>query len=82
MQINLQTTFDDGTEKVITAGAADLVAFEREFDLSVAKLQNEVKLTHLLYIAWHSENRTKSTTLEFEAWTNSIASIQASDSKK
>jgi len=82
MQINLQTTFDDGTEKVITAGAADLVAFEREFDLSVAKLQNEVKLTHLLYIAWHSESRNKSTTLEFEAWTNSIASIQASDSKK
>ncbi len=82
MQINLQTKFNDGTEKVISAGAADLVAFEREFDLSVAKLQTEVKLTHLLYIAWHSESRNKSTTLKFEAWTNEIQAIEASDSKK
>lgn len=82
MQINLQTTFNDGTEKVITAGAADLVAFEREFDLSVAKLQSEVKLTHLLYIAWHSESRTKSTTLKFEDWTNEIVNVTATDSKK
>jgi hypothetical protein len=82
MQINLQTKFNDGTEKVISAGAADLVAFEREFDLSVAKLQTEVKLTHLLYIAWHSESRNKSTTLKFDDWTSTIVSIQASDSKK
>jgi len=82
MQINLQTTFDDGTEKVITAGAADLVAFEREYDLSVAKLQSEVKLTHLLYIAWHSESRTKSTTLKFDDWTNTISSIEATEAKK
>ncbi len=82
MQINLQTKFNDGTEKVISAGAADLVAFEREFDLSVAKLQSEVKLTHLLYIAWHSESRNKSTTLKFEDWTNEIQAIEASDSKK
>lgn len=82
MQINLQTKFNDGTEKVISAGAADLVAFEREFDLSVAKLQSEVKLTHLLYIAWHSESRNKSTTLKFDDWTNEIQAIEASDSKK
>lgn len=82
MQINLQTKFSDDSEKVISAGAADLVAFEREFDLSVAKLQSEVKLTHLLYIAWHSESRNKSTTLKFEDWTNEIVSIEATDSKK
>ncbi len=82
MQINLQTKFNDDSEKVITASAADLVAFEREFDLSVAKLQSEVKLTHLLYIAWHSESRNKSTALKFEDWTNTIVSIEASDSKK
>jgi len=82
MQINLQTTFNDGTDKVITAGAADLVAFEREFDLSVAKLQSEVKLTHLLYIAWHSESRNKSTTLKFEDWTNEVSAIEATEAKK
>jgi len=82
MQINLQTKFEDDSEKVISAGAADLIAFEREFDLSVAKLQSEVKLTHLLYIAWHSESRNKATALEFEEWTSTIVSIQATDSKK
>ena len=61
MQINLQIKFADQTEKTIVANAADLIAFESEFNLSVAKLETEVRLTHLLYLAWHSEKRTKAT---------------------
>lgn len=82
MNINLQVTFEDKTQKVITANAADMVAFEREFDLSVARMEKEVKLTHLLYMAWHSEKRTKSTTLEFDPWTETVDAIEATSSKK
>lgn len=82
MQINLHLTFTDETEKDIQAIAADLVAFETKFDLSIARLQNEVKLTHLLFLAHSAEKRTKSTTLEFEAWTETVASIEATDPKK
>lgn len=82
MQINLQTTFTDGSTKSITAIAADLVAFEREFDLSIARLETNVKLTHLFYLAWHSEKRTKATALEFDAWLETVEGISDTDVKK
>lgn len=82
MQINLQVTFDDETAKTVSATAADLVAFETKFDLSVSRLQSEVKLTHLLFIAWNAERRTKATALSFEEWTDKVSMIEASDAKK
>jgi hypothetical protein len=82
MHIDLQLTYNDGNTKLIRAGAADLVAFESKFDISVARLEQNVKLTHLLFLAWHSEKRTKSTGLEFEEWLDSIETIEASEPKK
>ena len=82
MQINLHIKFTDKTEKTITASAADLIAFEAEFNLSVAKLESEVRLTHLLYLAWHAEKRTKATTLEFNAWVETVEGVEAKETKK
>lgn len=82
MNINLQVTYLDDTQKLITALAADLIAFEAKFDLSIARLDKEVRLTHLLFIAWNVEKRTKATELEFEAWTETVAGIEAQAPKK
>ena len=82
MQVKLQVKFVDGTDKEIAAGATDLVAFEERFDLSVAKLEKEVKLTHLLFIAYNHENRTKATSLDFNAWVETIDTIEAAAAKK
>jgi hypothetical protein len=82
MQINLQVTFVDESVKVVKAIAADLVAFETKFDLSIARLEQNVKLTHLLFLAWHVEHRTKATALEFEAWVESVEAIEAAATKK
>lgn len=82
MQINLQTQFTDGSTKSITAIASDLVAFEREFDLSIARLETNVKLTHLFYLAWHAEKRTKATALDFDAWLETVEGISDTDVKK
>jgi hypothetical protein len=75
MQINLQITYLDDTTKEVTAIAVDLVAFEQKFDLSITKLEKELKLTHLLFIAWNVESRTKATALDFEAWVATVAGI-------
>lgn len=82
MNINLQITFQDKTEKVVTAQAADLVAFESKFDISVARLEKEVRLSHLLFIAYNVEKRTKATDLQFEAWVETVSSIEAQSAKK
>ena len=79
MKINLRIEFVSGEEKEITCSAADIVRFENKFDLSVAVLESNVKLTHLLFLAWSSEVRSKSTTKEFDVWIDDVASIKASE---
>lgn len=80
MKINLRIEFVSGESKEIVCSAADMVKFENKFDQSVAVLESNPKLTHLLYIAWASETRTKGTTKEFDVWIDDIASVGASES--
>jgi hypothetical protein len=82
MQINLQVTYSDGTTKAITAIAPDVVAFEAFFDLSIARLEQNIRLTHVLYLAWHCEKRTKATGAEFDEWLNTVANVELSEAKK
>lgn len=79
MRINLQIQFEDGTSKEITANAADLVAFEDKFNASVARLGDEGKLSHLLFLAWHSEKRTKATDKPYEEWLSTVDGVGDSD---
>lgn len=82
MQINLQITYNDGTTKGVKAVASDLVAFESKFDISIARLEQNLKLTHLLFMAWHVEKRTKQTALEFDAWIDNVEQIEVVETKK
>jgi hypothetical protein len=82
MQVSLQVTYNDGTSKDLKAVATDLVAFESYFSLSIARLEQNLMLTHLLFMAWHVEKRTKQTDLEFESWIESVESITAVEEKK
>ena len=75
MKFNLRSQFNDGSEKEITASTPDLVAFEDKFNISVGKLATEQKLSHLLFLAWHSEKRTKATSAGYEAWLETVDSI-------
>ena len=82
MQFNLQIAYSDGTTKDVIGKAADIVAFESKFDISMASLQNDVKLTHLMYLAWHAEHRTGGTADEFEAWLDKVDMVSAVEPKK
>lgn len=81
MKFFLDIAFVDGTKKQASAIAADLVAFETKFDLSIARLEKELKLTHLLYLGWHSEKRTGATDLDFEKWVELVDTIGAEAKK-
>jgi hypothetical protein len=80
--IALTVVFADGTEKTVTAVAADLIAFEQHFDKSVAILQTDYRLTYLFYICWHVLKRTGETAQEFDDWIATVSGIEVSDSKK
>ena len=79
MRINLRIALTTGESKEITCSAKDLVAFEEKYSRSVAKLESEFRLTDLLFLAWHSENRRKETKKDFDSWLDDIESVGVSD---
>lgn len=80
--INLQVSYIDGTTEDATCLAADLIEFEERFDLSVARLEKEVKFTHLAFLAWAALQRTGKTTDEFKPWTQRISGVAEVKVKK
>lgn len=81
MNINLEVTYKDGTSKTVSAGASEIVAFEAKFDISMARLEKEVRLTHLLWLAWVVE-KNAGEKLDFDGWLKTVDMVAAADQKK
>ena len=80
MRIALNTSYTDGRPATLAvASAADLVAFEREFDRSVAKFETELRFTDLCWLAWHALHRTGKTTEPFDVWLDTIDQVAPED---
>jgi hypothetical protein len=79
--IQLEIVYADGTTKDVSAVAVDLMRFEAHFDMSIAGLATP-KLTHLFYLAYSVEKRTKVTDLEFEPWVETIQVVREGSAKK
>ena len=80
--INLRIEFIDGSSAGVTAIAADLIAFEARFDLSVARLEKEIRLTHLFFLAYSVLKRSGQTAEEFEKWAESVSMVAEASGKK
>jgi hypothetical protein len=80
--IALSVTFLDGSEKTVEAVAADLLAFEEKFDISIVKLQSEIRLTHLFFLAWHALKRIGDTSDDFEKWVGTVSMVGEAAAKK
>ena len=81
MRMQLQVEFNDETKKEVKVIMADMVKFESEHNISIAKLGQEGKVTHLLWLAWSALTREKQTAQGFDAWVETVASIGAVDPK-
>jgi hypothetical protein len=81
MRMQLEVEFLDGTKKDVAVVMSDMVKFESEFSLSIAKLGQEMKVTHLLWLAWSSLTRQKLVTIDFDSWVETVAAIGATDPK-
>lgn len=82
MQINLRVQFEDESSKDLTAKAVDIVAFEERFDLSVANLEKQMKMTHLFFLGWHVDQRTGGTKETFEKWLEAVETVEVFEPKK
>jgi hypothetical protein len=82
MKINLQITFNDGEAKDIIANAADMVAFEEKYSLSVQALSTDPRMSYMFFLAWHAQKRTGETTETFEKWLETIEMVGAGSDPK
>lgn len=80
--ISLTVVFADGSEETVTCIAADLIAFESRFDLSVVRLEQDIRLTHLFFLAWHALKRQGDTKDEFEKWAENVTIVSQAAEKK
>ena len=80
--INLQINFVDGTTADVSAVAIDQIRFESHFSVSLAKLANDMMLTHIYWLAWQVQTRLNETKLDFEAWAETVESVGVTDSPK
>jgi hypothetical protein len=81
MKITLQIEYADGTTKEVVVSAADMVAFESKYDISIARL-DEARISWLLFLAWHSEKRRKVTGLDYDAWLDTVESVGGAEDPK
>jgi hypothetical protein len=82
MKINLQITFNNGEAKEIVANAADMVAFEEKYSISVQALSTDPRMSYMFFLAWHAEKRTGGTKDSFEKWLETIEMVGAGSDPK
>jgi hypothetical protein len=81
MRMQMTVTYSDGSGADVTVSAPDLVAFEREFDRSVARFESEVKLTDICWLAWHRLHREKKAGT-FDDWLETLESVEITDASE
>ena len=80
MKITLRV-LHDGTESVLTAGPAAIVAFERKWGLGIGKAMSEVKVEHLAWLAhqaaWRDAQNNGGSVKPFDGWLDGLEDIEA-----
>jgi hypothetical protein len=73
--IDLEITTAEGTKKV-TVGPADLIRFERKYDVGVTQFDaGTLRFEWLAFLAWSVLKRQGDTTVEFDAWIDSLEGL-------
>jgi hypothetical protein len=81
MRMKLKVTYNDGSGADVLVSAPDLVAFEREFDRSVARFESEIKFTDICWLAWHKLNRDGSAG-EFDKWLENLDGVEVAEANE
>lgn len=79
--IAFEVTLVGGETVTAKSLAPDFVAFETQFDRSISSLSKDIRITDMLFLAWHSLKRTGVTSLEFEPWTETVENLTVAEGK-
>ncbi len=74
IRIALQIQYNDERTELVTATAADAIAFERHFDKPISVI-NTGRIEYMWWIAWHAVTRSKKTELSFDEWLDTVGEV-------
>lgn len=76
MKLSLRIEWNDSKDpEVVVAGFADFCAFEETHNRSIVKLDQDLRLNDLGWLAWNVQKRTKKTALEYVKWREMVAGV-------
>ena len=81
LALDIAVTFDGGEKTTVEARTADFLAFETHFDKSFTALHSDMRLSYIIFLAWHTSKRTGATTLELDAWAETVSMVEAVNPK-
>lgn len=82
MKIALEVVDNSGKKEEVVCTASDILKFEDTYNISIVRLDTEMKMTHLLFLAHASLTRQGKTNLEFKTWVDTIETIGAATDPK
>ena len=82
MKIKLEVEYNSGDKVEVVCSAPDIVKFEDRFNMAITKAAQDMRLTHLLFLAHSALSRTKQTDLDFDKWTESVEEVGGVETPK
>lgn len=82
MKIKLEIEYNSGDKVEVICSAPDIVKFEDKFNMAITKAAQDMRLTHLLFLAHSALSRTKQTDLDFEKWTETVEEVGGVETPK
>jgi hypothetical protein len=82
MKIKLEVEYNSGDKVEVICSAPDIVKFEDRFNMAITKAAQDMRLTHLLFLAHSALSRTKQTDLDFDKWTESVEEVGGVETPK
>lgn len=77
MKIALRVEYADGTIEDVDATFADFVGFERTWQRSVVKFEQELRLTDLAWLAWSALTHRGKTKAKFDPdWIRTVEDVK------
>ena len=76
---NMIVIMSDGTTLEVKVKPADIVKFERKFDIPISKLNDEQRYEWLLYLAWLGAKRN-GVTEDYHAWVEKVDELDIAGS--
>lgn len=76
LALNMTVTLEGGEKVAVTCKTPDFLAFESQYDKPFSALQEQPRLTYLVFLAWAAAKRSKLTDKPFEEWAEGVSNVE------